>query len=106
MNTDAAQVTNTDYIDPLASGFTITSSAPAELSFWWNIRLFSNRIGLSTMSEYRVRATGEVKSQGQIRNDNKNMSCLEYGLQTCVTRLGVDPVLAAPAPTLAVITSQ
>ena len=32
MNTDAAQVTNTDYIDPFASGFTITSSAPAELN--------------------------------------------------------------------------
>jgi len=32
MNTNAAQVTNTDYIDPLASGFTITSSAPAELN--------------------------------------------------------------------------
>ena len=32
MNSDAAQVTNTDYIDPLASGFTITSSAPAELN--------------------------------------------------------------------------
>jgi len=32
VNDEAAQVTNTDYIDPLASGFTITSSAPAELN--------------------------------------------------------------------------
>ena len=32
MNTTAAQVTNTDYIDPLASGFTVTSSAPAGLN--------------------------------------------------------------------------
>lgn len=32
MNNAAAQVTNTDYIDPLASGFTITSSAPAGLN--------------------------------------------------------------------------
>jgi hypothetical protein len=31
-NTTAAQVTNTDYIDPLSSGFTITSSAPTDNS--------------------------------------------------------------------------
>jgi hypothetical protein len=32
LNSLAAQVTNTDYIDPLASGFTVTSSAPAALN--------------------------------------------------------------------------
>jgi len=32
LNSDAAQVTNTDYIDPLNAGFTVTSSAPAELN--------------------------------------------------------------------------
>ena len=32
LNTTAAQVTNTDYIDPLASGFTVTSTAPAALN--------------------------------------------------------------------------
>ena len=32
LNSGAAQVTNTDYIDPLASGFTVTSSAPAALN--------------------------------------------------------------------------
>ena len=32
LNTMDAQVTNTDYIDPLASGFTVTSSAPAALN--------------------------------------------------------------------------
>jgi len=32
LNETAAQVTNTDYIDPLASGFTVTSSAPAALN--------------------------------------------------------------------------
>ena len=32
LNTTAAQVTNTDYVDPLASGFTVTSSAPAALN--------------------------------------------------------------------------
>jgi len=32
LNSNAAQVTSTDYIDPLSSGFTITSSAPAALN--------------------------------------------------------------------------
>ena len=32
LNTDAAQVTNTDYIDPNIYGFTVTSSAPAALN--------------------------------------------------------------------------
>ena len=32
LNSDAAQVTNTDYIDPLSSGFTITSGAPSDLN--------------------------------------------------------------------------
>ena len=51
------------------------------------------------MSEYRVRATGEVKSQGQIRNDNKNMSLPKVWNANVCDALGVDPVLAAPAPT-------
>ena len=32
INSDAVQVTSTDYIDPLNSGFTVTSSAPAALN--------------------------------------------------------------------------
>ena len=32
LNTTAAEVTNTDYIDPLSSGFTVTSSAPNSLN--------------------------------------------------------------------------
>ena len=32
LNSDAAQVTNTDYIDPLSSGFTITSGASSDLN--------------------------------------------------------------------------
>ena len=32
LNSTAAEVTTTDYIDPLASGFTVTSSAPAALN--------------------------------------------------------------------------
>jgi len=32
LNSTAAEVTGTDYIQPLASGFTVTSSAPAALN--------------------------------------------------------------------------
>ena len=32
LNDNAAEVTNTDYIDPLNAGFTVTSSAPADLN--------------------------------------------------------------------------
>jgi hypothetical protein len=32
LNSSSAEVTNTDYIDPLASGFTVTSTAPAALN--------------------------------------------------------------------------
>jgi hypothetical protein len=32
LNTTTAAVTNTDYIDPLNAGFTVTSSAPADLN--------------------------------------------------------------------------
>ncbi len=32
LNSVSAEVTNTDYIDPLSSGFTVTSSAPAALN--------------------------------------------------------------------------
>jgi len=32
LNSNAAEVTSTDYIDPLSSGFTITSTAPAALN--------------------------------------------------------------------------
>tara|TARA_R100001460_G_scaffold45_5_gene221 strand:- start:11703 stop:12200 length:498 start_codon:yes stop_codon:yes gene_type:complete len=50
------------------------------------------------MSEYRVRATGEVKFQGQVRLDNKNMSLPKVWTANVCDALGVDPVLAAPAP--------
>jgi hypothetical protein len=32
MNTLTAEVTNTDYIDPVASGFEISSTAPAAIN--------------------------------------------------------------------------
>ena len=50
------------------------------------------------MSEYRVRATGEVKFKNQIRLDNKNMSLPNVWTANVCDALGVDPVLAAPAP--------
>jgi len=50
------------------------------------------------MSEYRVRATGEVKSQGQIRRDNPNMSLPRVWKAATCDALGIDPVLASPKP--------
>jgi hypothetical protein len=40
LNSAVAQVTNTDYIDPLSSGFTVTSSAPAALNATGGTYLF------------------------------------------------------------------
>jgi len=51
------------------------------------------------MSEYRVRATGEVKNQGQIRRDNPNVSLPRVWNDNVCNVLGIDPVLAAPKPT-------
>ena len=50
------------------------------------------------MSEYRVRATGEVKSQGQIRKDNPNVSLPRVWNANVCEVLGIDPVLASPKP--------
>ena len=50
------------------------------------------------MSEYRVKATGEVKSQGQIRKDNPNMSLPRVWNANVCDALGIDPVLASPKP--------
>jgi len=50
------------------------------------------------MSEYRVRATGEVKNQGQIRRDNPNMSLPRVWNANVCEVLGIDPVLASPKP--------
>jgi hypothetical protein len=40
LNSDVAEVTSTDYIDPLSSGFTVTSSAPAALNASGGIYIF------------------------------------------------------------------
>ena len=51
------------------------------------------------MSNYRVRSTGEVKSQGQIRRDNPNTSLPKVWTEATCDGLGIDPVLASPQPT-------
>jgi len=50
------------------------------------------------MSEYRIRSTGEVKTQGQIRSDNPNVSLPKVWNENVNETLGIDPVLIAPAP--------
>ena len=40
LNSNAAQVENTDYVDALSSGFTVTASAPAALNATGGTYLF------------------------------------------------------------------
>lgn len=51
------------------------------------------------MTEYRDRTTGELKSQGQLRKENPNMSLPKVWNTFTFEALNVDPVLAAPKPT-------
>ena len=50
------------------------------------------------MSNYRVRSTGEVKSQGQLRKDNPNVSLPKVWNENVNEALGIDPVLESPKP--------
>lgn len=50
------------------------------------------------MTEYRDRTTGEIKSQGQLRKENPNMSMPKVWNEFTFDALNVDPVLAAPKP--------
>lgn len=51
------------------------------------------------MTEYRDRATGAIKSQGQLRKENPNVSLPKiWGINVCNT-LNVDPILPSPKPT-------
>ena len=52
------------------------------------------------MSEYRIRSTGEVKTQGQIRSDHPNTSLPKVWTEATCDGLGIDPVLPSPQPTL------
>jgi hypothetical protein len=51
------------------------------------------------MTEYRDRTTGELKSQGQLRKENPNMSMPKVWTSNVFDALNVDPVLRAPKPT-------
>jgi hypothetical protein len=51
------------------------------------------------MTEYRDRTTGEIKSQGQLRKENSNMSMPKVWNNNVYDALNVDPVLPAPQPT-------
>ena len=48
--------------------------------------------------EYRVRSSGELKSQGEIRKLNPNVSLPKVWNDNVYDALGIDPVLAAPKP--------
>ena len=51
------------------------------------------------MAEYRNRTTGEIKSQGQLRKENPNMSLPRSWNSNVHDALNVDPVEYAPKPT-------
>lgn len=50
------------------------------------------------MSEYRIRSTGEVKSQGLIRSMHPNVSLPKAWGVNVHEALGIDPVLRSPKP--------
>ena len=52
------------------------------------------------MSEYRNRTTGEVKTQGQWRAANPNMSLPRTWKAATLDALNLDPVLRSPAATV------
>ena len=51
------------------------------------------------MSEYRNRTTGEVKTQGEWRKLNPNISLPRVWNQNVFDTLDIDPVFAGPKPT-------
>ena len=50
------------------------------------------------MAEYRNRSSGEIKTDTELRAENKNMSLPKAWNSSVHDALGVDPVLEAPAP--------
>ena len=51
------------------------------------------------MTEYRNRTTGEIKTQGELRRDNPNISFPKVWNSGVCDALDVDPVMIAAAPT-------
>jgi len=50
------------------------------------------------MSEYRIRATGELRTQGEVRKIHSNTSLPRVWDSNVCDALGIDPVLEAPKP--------
>ena len=48
--------------------------------------------------EFRVRSSGELKNQGEIRKLNPNVSLPKVWNENVYEALGIDPVLATPQP--------
>jgi hypothetical protein len=51
------------------------------------------------MAEYRDRTTGEIKTQGELRRENSNMSLPKKWNQNVLDALNVDPLIHSFAPT-------
>ena len=50
------------------------------------------------MSEYRIRESGDIKSQGEIRAMHKNTSFPKVWRENVRESIGIDPVLITPKP--------
>ena len=50
------------------------------------------------MSEYRIRESGEIKSQSEIRAMHKNTSFPKVWGANVYEAIGIDPVLVTPKP--------
>jgi len=50
------------------------------------------------MSEYRIRESGDIKSQGEIRAMHKNTSFPKVWRENVLESIGIDPVLITPKP--------
>lgn len=50
------------------------------------------------MSKYRVQASGDIKTQSELRLENPNVSFPKVWNENVYTQLGVDPVLPISAP--------
>jgi len=50
------------------------------------------------MSEYRIRESGDIKSQGEIRAMHKNTSFPRVWRENVHESIGIDPVLITPKP--------
>jgi hypothetical protein len=81
LNSTAAEVTSTDYIDPLSSGFTVTSSAPAALNASGGTYIFSDSIRTRQWNiVFNQRAKSKLKAKSA--ECTATHHCREYGTLT------------------------